>query len=61
MLGAIIGGAMKIGGAVAGGIMGAKSARKQARMIADEKVRTRLGLTEGITKIVLSVQRHKLP
>ena len=59
MLGAIIGGAMKIGGAVAGGIMGAKSARKQARMIADEK--SRLGLTEGITKIVLSVQRHKLP
>ena len=28
---------MKVGGAVAGGIMGAKSARKQARMIADEK------------------------
>lgn len=37
MIGAIIGGAMKVGGAVAGGIMGAKSARKQARMIADEK------------------------
>nr|DAE91032.1 MAG TPA: hypothetical protein [Caudoviricetes sp.] len=37
MLGAIIGGAMKIGGAVAGDIMRAKSARKQARMIADEK------------------------
>lgn len=37
MLGAIIGGAMKVGDAVAGGIMGAKSARKQARMIADEK------------------------
>lgn len=37
MIGSIIGGAMKIGGAVAGGIMGANSARKQARMIADEK------------------------
>lgn len=37
MIGSIIGGAMKIGGAVAGGVMGAKSARKQARMIAEEK------------------------
>ena len=37
MLGAIVGGALKVGGAIAGGIMGAKSARKQARMIADEK------------------------
>lgn len=37
MIGSIIGGALKVGGAIAGGIMGAKSARKQARMIADEK------------------------
>ena len=40
MLGAIVGGALKVGGAIAGGIMGAKSARKQARMIADEKNKT---------------------
>lgn len=37
MIGSIVGGALKIGGSIAGGIMGAKSARKQARMIADEK------------------------
>lgn len=37
MIGSIIGGALKIGGSIAGGIMGRKSARKQARMIAEEK------------------------
>lgn len=37
MIGSILGGALKIGGSIAGGIMGAGSARKQARMIADEK------------------------
>lgn len=37
MLGSLIGGALKIGGSIAGGIMGSKSARKQARMIAGEK------------------------
>ncbi|MDD3037160.1 hypothetical protein [Bacteroides sp.] len=37
MIGSIIGGALNVGGAIAGGIIGARSARKQARMIADEK------------------------
>lgn len=37
MIGSIVGGALKIGGAIAGGIFGARSARKQARMIAKEK------------------------
>lgn len=33
MVGSIIGGALKLGGAVAGGILGAQSARKQKKMI----------------------------
>ena len=33
MIGSIIGGALKLGGAVAGGILGAQSAKKQKQML----------------------------
>ena len=38
MIGSLIGGGLKIGGAIAGGISGAKSAAKQQRMLNQQKM-----------------------